>query len=198
MAVYNPYQTSSDPWNGLYNGGAKDSLPSTGGAPQSNAQSIWEAGANGLGSANNFASPTQLQNLGVTAIPNPVTNYNQSAPSTITPMGGGASGGAAGTSTPGGQAASPWLPNVTSTSMDGSVTPFSTPGNPNINYINQGAAADLARRYGANLVSSGNVMGGSVSDPMYGLDFGSGDAIGAGQIAAWEQRNRETPGSDTP
>lgn len=177
MAVLNPWSGSG--------GGAVDGLPSNGGAPQSNAQSIWEAGANGLGSASNFASPAQLQNLGVTAIPNPATNYNQSAPSTITPMGGGASGAAGPSQTP---STSPWLPNVTSTSMDGSVTPFSTPGNPNINYINQGAAADIARRYGANVVSSGNVMGGSVSDPMYGLDFGAGDPMPAGQIAFWEQR----------
>ena len=180
MAVLNP-------WNA---GGAVDSLPSTGGAPQSNAQSIWEAGANAspsLGAPGNFASPYQLTQLGA-GLPSGVGAYPAASPPAQSPS-ANAPGQPSAPQTP---AASPWLPNVTSTSMDGSVTPFSTPSNPNINYINQGAAADIARRYGANLLSSGNVMGGSVSDPMYGLDFGAGDPMSAGQVAFWEQRG-DTP-----
>lgn len=196
MAVINPWDSGSA-GGGVGGGTAATYLPSTtSGAPQSNAQSIWEAGANaapGLAAPGNFASPFQLQGLGA-GLPAGVGAYPAAPPAPSA----SASPQSAGTVAPGQPAApqatatSPWLSNVTSTSMDGSVTPFASPGNPNINYINRGAAADIARRYGANLVSSGNVMGGSVSDPMYGLDFGAGDPMSAGQIAFWEQRG-DTP-----
>lgn len=140
-----------------------------------------------------LSDPSLFQNPNLSAwgamTPNVGNYFGGSAPSTVTNLGAPA---ASNPTTPRPTTpASPWMTNVTSTDMAGNVTPL-VGSSPNINYVTQAAASDIARRYGGNLLSSGNVMGGSVSDPMYGVDFGSGDPMSAGQIAFWEQRG-DTP-----
>jgi hypothetical protein len=91
----------------------------------------------------------------------------------------------------------PWQRNVTAGTVDvtgapAGTVPFSTPQQPNVNYLTQDAAREVARLFGANLQAQalGGDYGpaGAPSHPIYSLDFGDGRTFTAGQIAYWLQR----------
>ena len=68
-------------------------------------------------------------------------------------------------------------------------TNFATAQNPNVNYITQDAATQIANMFGGNLLRQNYGQGagpaGAPSAPMYGLDMGAGDPQNMGQIAFW-------------
>lgn len=87
----------------------------------------------------------------------------------------------------------PWMQNVTApyaNNMGSGTMNFASPENPNVNYITSDAAKNLANMFGVDLVqqNTGNLMGGGVSAPLYGLDFGAGDPVNAGQVQFWLNR----------
>lgn len=82
----------------------------------------------------------------------------------------------------------PWAPNVTATNWDGSQMSLASPGNPNINYITAEAARNIGSAYGGNIVTGGATTGGSIDQPMYGLDMGFGDPFSAGQVQFMRDR----------
>lgn len=65
---------------------------------------------------------------------------------------------------------------------------LANPNNPNINYITGDAARSLGSSLGANVVTGGATTGGSIDQPMYGLDFGFGDPFSAGQVQFMRDR----------